>query len=245
MESFKNLFNKKKNQTEYKSEIDKVVCLYNASIIIEIKYNIFQPKQFLSYPSNTIEDQNNKILSGFGDVDIDRDLLLRETGIPITFRAEIWQPLACGLDDKIKQSYQFYEGQQSSKEQDILRDIKRTFPGYHYFQTTVGQKALYKVSKAYSNYDEEIGYAQGLLFIIGTLLLQMNEEQSFNLFVKIMSRFQFREMFKTNLDVLHLRFYQLERLIQDYLPEVYDYFNALKISSHMFATEWFLTLYGF
>ena len=41
MESFKNLFNKKKNQTEYKSEIDKVVCLYNASIIIEIKYNIF------------------------------------------------------------------------------------------------------------------------------------------------------------------------------------------------------------
>ena len=72
----------------------------------------------------------------------------------------------------------------------------------------------------------------------------MNEEQSFNLFVKIMSRFQFREMFKTNLDVLHLRLYQLERLIQDYLPEVYDYFNALKISSHMFATEWFLTLYA-
>ena len=244
MESFKNLFNKKKNQTEYKSEIDKVVCLYNASIIIGIKYNIFQPKQFFSYPSNTIEDQNNIIPSGFGDVDIDRDLLLRETGISITFRAEIWQPLACGLDDKIKQSYQFYEGQQSSKEQDILRDIKRTFPGYHYFQTTVGQKALYKVSKAYSNYDEEIGYAQGLLFIIGTLLLQMNEEQSFNLFVKIMSRFQFREMFKTNLDVLHLRFYQLERLIQEYFPEVYDYFNALKISSHMFATEWFLTLYA-
>ena len=72
----------------------------------------------------------------------------------------------------------------------------------------------------------------------------MNEEQSFNLFVKIMSRFQFREMFKTNLDVLHLRFYQLERLIQEYLPEVYDYFNALKISSHMLATEWFLTLYA-
>ena len=28
------------------------------------------------------------------------------------------------------------------------------------------------------------------------------------------------------------------------MPEVYDYFNASKISSHMFATEWLLTLYA-
>ena len=37
----------------------------------------------------------------------------------------------------------------------------------------MGKEVLYKISKAYSIYDEEVGYCQGISFIIAVLLLQV------------------------------------------------------------------------
>ena len=53
-------------------------------------------------------------------------------------------------------------------------DIKRTFVGHDYFQEGVGKEALYKISKAYSVYDEEVGYCQGFSFMAAVLLLQVS-----------------------------------------------------------------------
>lgn len=66
--------------------------------------------------------------------------------------------------------------QESPNEQVILRDINRTFPAHDYFKETggVGQDTLYKISKAYSVYDEEVGYCQGLSFLAATLLLHVS-----------------------------------------------------------------------
>ena len=55
-------------------------------------------------------------------------------------------------------------------------DIKRTFVGHDYFQEGVGKEALYKISKAYSVYDEEVGYCQGFSFMAAVLLLQVSSE---------------------------------------------------------------------
>uniref|UniRef100_A0A914QY89 Rab-GAP TBC domain-containing protein n=1 Tax=Panagrolaimus davidi TaxID=227884 RepID=A0A914QY89_9BILA len=52
-----------------------------------------------------------------------------------------------------------------------------------------------------------------------------------------------RDLFKLGFDALHLRFYQLERLLQDYCHEVATHFSAIGIESHMFASQWFLTLF--
>ena len=40
--------------------------------------------------------------------------------------------------------------------------------------------------QAYSVYDSEIGYCQGQSFLIAALLLQMPEEQTFGVLVKVM-----------------------------------------------------------
>jgi uncharacterized protein YukE len=121
--------------------------------------------------------------------------------------------------------------------------VNRTFPGHQFFQDENGQQALYKLSKAYSIYDEEVGYCQGLSFLIASLLLHMPEEQAFNLLVKIMYRYEIREIYKTNFVCLHMRFYQLENLIREYLPELYEHFVDLNIEPHMYASQWFLTLF--
>ena len=52
-------------------------------------------------------------------------------------------------------------------------DIKRTYVGHDYFQEPSNKEALYKISKAYSVYDEEVGYCQGFSFMAAVLLLQV------------------------------------------------------------------------
>lgn len=152
-----------------------------------------------------------------------------------------------------------------------MRDIHRTFPAHDYFKESngLGQEALYKISKAYSLYDEEVNYCQGLSFLAAALLLhvsvwilfvdvrfifqltcllillffQMPEEQAFCVLVKIMFDYGLRDLFKLGFDALHLRFYQLERLMQDYAHELHAHFNDIGIETHMYASQWFLTLF--
>lgn len=63
--------------------------------------------------------------------------------------------------------------QESPAENVINWDIKRTYVGHGYFQEPSNRNALYKISKAYSVYDEEVGYCQGFSFMAAVLLLQV------------------------------------------------------------------------
>lgn len=66
--------------------------------------------------------------------------------------------------------------QESSCESVILRDINRTFPAHDFFKETggLGQDSLYRISKAYAVHDEEVGYCQGLSFLVASLLLHVS-----------------------------------------------------------------------
>ncbi|TSK53697.1 Rab GTPase-activating protein 1-like [Bagarius yarrelli] len=109
--------------------------------------------------------------------------------------------------------------QDSPQEGVITRDIHRTFPAHDYFKDSDGdgQDSLYKICKAYSVYDEEIGYCQGQSFLAAVLLLHMPEEQAFCVLVKIMYEYKLRDLYRNNFEDLHCKFYQLERLMQWFL----------------------------
>ncbi|RVX06345.1 Ecotropic viral integration site 5 protein-like [Vitis vinifera] len=76
----------------------------------------------------------------------------------------------------------------SASELDIIRDISRTFPSHVFFQQRhgPGQRSLYNVLKAYSVYDRDVGYVQGMGFLAGLLLLYMSEEDAFWLMVALL-----------------------------------------------------------
>ncbi|XDV53897.1 hypothetical protein PO909_022294, partial [Leuciscus waleckii] len=134
---------------------------------------------------------------------------------------------------------------ESPQDSAITRDINRTFPAHDYFKDTGGdgQDSLYKICKAYSVYDEEIGYCQGQSFLAAVLLLHMPEEQAFSVLVKIMFEYGLRELFKQNFEDLHCKFFQLERLMQECIPDLYAHFLNLGLEAHMYASQWFLTLF--
>uniref|UniRef100_A0A182IM58 Rab-GAP TBC domain-containing protein n=1 Tax=Anopheles atroparvus TaxID=41427 RepID=A0A182IM58_ANOAO len=167
-------------------------------------------------------------------------------GIPEPMRGPVWQRLACvGNRSEMFDSYRVLITKETSCETVIQRDINRTFPAHKFFKENggIGQENLYKVSKAYAVYDTEVGYCQGLSFIAASLLLHMPEEEAFCVLVALMYNYGLRDMYKMGFESLYLRLYQLNRLMKDQLPDLYDHFVAMGVESHMFASQWFLTLF--
>ena len=63
----------------------------------------------------------------------------------------------------------------SKDEKLILRDLPRTYPTHPHFREPngPGQQSLFNILKSYSIHDPEIGYCQGIAFIVGPLLLNV------------------------------------------------------------------------
>ncbi|KRZ88335.1 Rab GTPase-activating protein 1 [Trichinella sp. T8] len=142
-------------------------------------------------------------------------------GVPDPLRGEVWQMLAgCFQQPELSESYPQLLTKECPNEQVIVRDIHRTFPAHDYFKQVggLGQDALYKISK-------------------------MSEAEAFCVLVRIMYHYRLRDLFKQGFETLHLRFYQLTRLMQDYLPDLSEHFREIHIETHMFASQWFLTLF--
>ncbi|CEQ40743.1 SPOSA6832_02373 [Sporobolomyces salmonicolor] len=170
-----------------------------------------------------------------------------QKGIPPALRGMTWQLMAAAKDPTLESVYSSLLKQKSPHEKSIARDLSRTFPKHEYFADNggVGQENLFNVVKAYSLYDEEVGYTQGLQFIVGPLLLNMPDEESFCVLVRLMKSYDLRSHYTPNMPGLQLRLFQFDRLVEELLPGVFLHLLRQGVKSSMYASQWFLTLFGY
>ena len=107
------------------------------------------------------------------------------------------------------------------------------------------QEGLFGVCKAYALFDEGVGYAQGMNFLIMPLLFNMPEEEAFCILVRLMNHYKLRDLFIQDMPGLHMRLYQFERLLEDLEPALYCHLHRRGVSPHLYATQWFLTLFAY
>ncbi|XP_041360005.1 TBC1 domain family member 4-like isoform X2 [Gigantopelta aegis] len=176
-------------------------------------------------------------------------------GVPRCYRGEIWKLLVeqhrlCNVEggaDTIPETpYCDLLRQLTTHQHSILIDLGRTFPGHPYFSAQLGngQLELFNLLKAYSLLDEEVGYCQGLSFVVGVLLMHMSEDDAFETMKYLMFRFGLQKQYRPNMMALQVKLYQLTRLIHDHHRELYDHFERHEIAPTLYAAPWFLTLFA-
>ncbi|KAF7728413.1 GTPase-activating protein [Apophysomyces ossiformis] len=190
----------------------------------------------------------SKVISDFDGVAKSEPQVLSyhiQRGIPPSLRGMVWQLLAKSKDTVLEDKYMQLLKQESVYEKAIARDMTRTFTYHEYFQRKQGQEALFNVAKAYSLYDPEVGYSQGISCLIGPLLLNMPEEEAFSVLVQMMTRYGLRGHFLPQPELLSQRLYQLEGLFTDHLPQVRRHFEVQGVRAHTYASQWFVTLFAY
>ena len=60
-----------------------------------------------------------------------------------------------------------------------------------------------------------------------------------------MNHYKLRDLFIQDMPGLHMRLYQFERLLEDLEPALYCHLHRRGVSSHLYATQWFLTLFAY
>lgn len=169
-------------------------------------------------------------------------------GIPEFLRGAVWLKLARVRELAVKYPDNLYERMrvvpEAPCEGDIIRDIHRTFPKHVLFRdrNSLGQGQLFNVLRAYSVFNPEVGYCQGMGFIAGLLLMYLNEENSFMVLVALLETYNMSGLFKPDLPLLKKYFFQLQRLIQIHLPLLYDHLQNQGVEPTMYASQWFMTV---
>lgn len=107
-------------------------------------------------------------------------------GVPPPLRGVVWTSIAGSRDRVLEDEYTRLCGETSPYENLIGKDIGRSFPAVEMFRDPLGegQQMLARVLKCFSLYDDEIGYCQGLGFVVGPLLMHMGDTEAFGVLVR-------------------------------------------------------------
>lgn len=167
------------------------------------------------------------------------------SGVPPPLRGVVWPSIAAAHDSHLIAEFERLSVETSPYDGLIGKDVGRSFPNVEMFREKdgEGQNMLRRVLKAFSLYDESIGYCQGLGFVVGPLLMHMNEPEAFCILVRLMERYDLRSCYLPSLAGLHLRIYQFQQLLTQHLPDLAAHFEHLKIEP-LYVSQWFLSFFA-
>ncbi|KAI8142758.1 rab-GTPase-TBC domain-containing protein [Fennellomyces sp. T-0311] len=199
-------------------------------------------------------EQENKWIHTLGKMDpasVKKDAKFKKmvrSGIPGSVRARVWQFLAESDSYKKKGQYQNLCSRQRIKIFDVIeRDIPRCYPDHSQFRDEAGQgqRDLGDILKAYSHYNTQLEYCQGMGRLAGCMLMHMPAEDSFWLLVATIDRYM-NGYFTPSLSQIRIDAYIIGELLKDHQPKLAQHlvsFENNDIQPIMFIAQWFMTAF--
>lgn len=180
------------------------------------------------------------------------------------YRWESWRLIFNLVDKKNSTSHSFYDvlvHQDCKNDEEIKKDIFRTFPTHPYFseQTesneintvnlmslSLGNMRLYRVLKVIANYYPNVGYCQGMNFILGFLLVISGgkECQVFEMFLKMAEHPKFRIIgfYENGFPLLRLYCFIFYKLLNKRQAKLAKYLKKIDLPDSLWLTKWILTM---
>ncbi|XP_068595955.1 USP6 N-terminal-like protein [Brachionichthys hirsutus] len=170
-------------------------------------------------------------------------------GVPLQLRGQAWSLLLDiekvkrdnkGKYEKMKQQARVF----STEIKQIDLDVNRTFRNHIMFMDRFGvkQQALFHVLAAYSVYNTEVSYCQGMSQIAAMLLMYLNEEDAFWALAQLLtnSKHAMHGFFIPEFPKL-LRFQAHHELVlSKMLPKLKKHLDKEQMLSGIYITKWFL-----
>ncbi|GKT16607.1 hypothetical protein ADUPG1_010950 [Aduncisulcus paluster] len=222
----------------------------------KVKWITYLQKYYKSYPKGPTELSDKEVREFFDTYtpnkidghEMEIKLLCRE-GIPSQFRPHLWMRMSFAKHNMSNNPGLYKDLCEKSKDIDtvstrqITLDISRTFTGHRYLCEPDTMDQIARVLRAFSIYNESVGYCQSMNFICAFLFLFFeNEEEVFwmlnSVVDDLLPGYFSQVLAKVQVDSLVVQFF-----LKKYCPKVYSWLITNHCDLRLFLTSWLMCIF--
>lgn len=175
--------------------------------------------------------------------------ILASHGIPTEYRWRVWCNLLIKEKLMTENQYTKIPLAPDYHTASISRDLDRSFPFEPYFDKSqygsTGQAALQRVLSKFASIFPEIGYCQGMNFIVGFLLLVSggSEIEVFHFLVSLFNTFSLENFFSEGLEKLKQYVWVSKKILEKSNPKLFKHLTEQNIPDDLWLLKWIMTLF--
>ncbi|XP_043248344.1 USP6 N-terminal-like protein [Colletes gigas] len=173
-------------------------------------------------------------------------------GIPNRFRGQVWS-LLLGIKNLKREQVGKYEEmlqlarQWSTEIRQIDADVARQYRDHINYRErySIKQRSMFYVLAAYSMYNMEVGYCQGMSVLAGLLLLYMDEEDAFwGLSVLLADKkYTMHGFYVDGFPKLNRFIEHHDKIMNKFLPKLKRKLDKCGCDSILYALKWFFVVF--
>jgi hypothetical protein len=104
---------------------------------------------------------------------------------------------------------------------------------------------VYHILSAYSNYNKNIGYTQGLNFLAAhCMYIYKNEIEAFVFLDGLITKFKLENLFGIKNNELNKKLKEIEYIVNKWCPEVNKHLQKIFLNYDFFTCKWMITLFS-
>ena len=252
---FENLLEAKniRNTSSLKKTTEKSIkksAMFNIIFIISSTLKFLPRNEFINllqlnkFLKPHIEKKIFKFLLSNKDLTIDKRIKLWENILNVKNAVHLvnYQNVKSLMKERLEKKEIEKKSQEGRNLDTIDKDLVRTpFISKH----EKDKEKLGWVLKCLNYAKPDVGYCQGMnyLALFFYQLLDYDEEKTFNFMFALETQTKYEQLFHDDLRMLKIFFIVLDKLINLYKPEIYYKFVDSYLSTNIYSTPWFVTLF--